>query len=111
MPKHPQTIFGKRLRLAREKANIPQDKLGVAIGIYETCANARISRYETGVHEPPLVIAAHLAKVLNVPLAYFYCQKDNIADLLLALAPLTDEETDRVTARIIRLINRRRMNG
>lgn len=78
------TLFGRRLREARQKAGIPQDKLGVSIGIDECSSSARISRYETGVHEPSLQIARLLARVLELPTAYFYCDDDQLADLLAA---------------------------
>ena len=45
------------MRSARERLGIPQDRLGVLIGIDEGSASARMSRYETGVHEPPVAIA------------------------------------------------------
>ncbi|WP_149136818.1 helix-turn-helix domain-containing protein [Cupriavidus campinensis] len=80
----PITAFGRRLRQARRRAGIPQDKLGVAIGLDETTASARISRYETGVHEPSVEIARKLATVLNVPTAYLYCDQDELAKFLLA---------------------------
>ncbi|MGO4761339.1 helix-turn-helix domain-containing protein [Cupriavidus sp. 2KB_3] len=80
----PTTVFGRRLRQARRRAGIPQDKLGVAIGLDETTASARISRYETGVHEPSVEIARKLAMVLKVPTAYLYCDQDELAEFLLA---------------------------
>lgn len=55
------TVFGRRLRQARKWAGLPQDRLGVAIGLDETTSSARISRYETGVHEPPIATARLLA--------------------------------------------------
>lgn len=83
MQKHPQTLFGQRLRTAREAAGIPQDRLGVMIGIDESCSSARISRYETGIHQPPYEIAEKLASALNLPAAYFYCRSDELCGLLL----------------------------
>ncbi|WP_415872526.1 helix-turn-helix domain-containing protein [Burkholderia ubonensis] len=82
--KEPVTVFGRRLRQARRRAGIPQDKLGVEIGLDETSASARISRYESGVHQPPVEIAQKLAKVLKVPTAYLYCDNDELAELLLS---------------------------
>lgn len=82
--KEPVTLFGRRLREARRRVGIPQDKLGVRIGLDEHTASARISRYESGVHEPPLEIAQKLAKVLKVPTAYLYCDNDELATFLLA---------------------------
>lgn len=80
--KEPVTVFGRRLRQARRHAGIPQDKLGVAIGLDETVASTRISRYESGVHQPPVEIAQKLAKVLKVPTAYLYCDNDELAEFL-----------------------------
>jgi len=78
----PSTLFGRRLRAARSRAGIPQDQLGVSIGLDEGSSSARMSRYETGVHEPPFSIAQSLAKVLKVPVAYFYCDDDRLAEFL-----------------------------
>ncbi|MEY4592921.1 MAG: hypothetical protein RIR18_1816 [Pseudomonadota bacterium] len=85
MAKHPQTVFGQRLRAARERAGLPQDRLGVMIGLDEFCSSARISRYETGTHEPPFAVAESLAAALSVPAAYFYCADEQMANIVLAL--------------------------
>jgi len=68
-----------------------QEKLGVLIGIDESASRTRISRYETGVHEPPIGTARLLAHALNVPLAYLYCDDDEIAEMLLNLTTLPVE--------------------
>ena len=96
MRKHPQTVFGHRLRAAREAAGIPQDQLGVMIGIDEGCSSARISRYETGAHQPPFEIAEKLAAALSVPTAYFYCRTDALSELLLAVSGLDSAELGRL---------------
>ncbi len=70
------------MRQARERVGIPQDKLGVMIGLDEETASARISRYETGVHEPQIAIARSIAKALKVPLAYLYCDEDELASII-----------------------------
>ena len=67
---------------------LPQDKLGVLIGLDEGCSSARISRYETGVHEPPFRIAIKIAQILEMPVTYLYCADDAIAQLLLDLDAL-----------------------
>lgn len=92
MRKHPQTVFGHRLRQARELAGIPQDRLGVLIGLDEGCSSARMSRYETGAHHPPYEIAEKISLALNVPVEFFYCRSDAIAELLLATATFTAEQ-------------------
>ena len=78
----PQSLFGRRLREARLRAGIAQDKLGVMIGLDEGCSSARMSRYESGSHEPPLLISQLLAKALRLPMAYFYAEDDTLAALL-----------------------------
>jgi transcriptional regulator with XRE-family HTH domain len=88
-------VFGARLRHVRERLGMAQEKLGVQIGIDESASRARISRYETGVHEPPIGTARLLAQALNVPLAYLYCDDDEIANLLLNLTTLPPATQDR----------------
>lgn len=88
------SVFGARLREARLRMGIPQDKLGVLIGLDEHTASARISRYESGVHEPPLKTARDLAEALNVPLGYLYCDDDKLASIVLAVSQLPESERD-----------------
>lgn len=90
MPKYttPRTLFGRRLREARLRAGIPQDKLGVLIGIDELSSSARISRYENGTHEPPFIIAEKLAAALGVPPPFFYTTDDELAAAVCAFAAL-----------------------
>lgn len=84
--KHSQiSIVGRRMRERREALGLAQEKVGVAIGLDESSARARISRYELGVHEPPFATVKLLAKILEVPPSYMYCEEQDIADLLLAL--------------------------
>ena len=88
MSKHPKTVFGRRLREARERRGLPQDKLGVLIGLDEGCSSARISRYESGIHEPPFPVSTKMANILEVPVAYLYCADDEIAALLFAVSAI-----------------------
>ncbi len=94
----PGNLFGKRLRDARSRAGIAQDKLGVMIGMDEGSSSARISRYETGIHEPPFAIAEKLADALRVPVAYFYCGDDQLARLIVGYESLTPTAKKRLVA-------------
>lgn len=94
----PKTLFGRRLREARKTMGIAQDKLGVLIGMDESCSSARISRYETGIHEPPLATVEKIAEALHTPLPFFYCDDDALADLLLKYANFDDDQKDRLWA-------------
>jgi len=89
-------ILGRRLRQARKWAGIPQDQLGIAIGLDASTSSARISRYETGVHEPPIATAKLLAVQLGVPLAFLYCDDDELALALLGLNEMSATERRRL---------------
>ncbi|MCA8336990.1 helix-turn-helix domain-containing protein [Burkholderia multivorans] len=94
----PNSVFGRRLREARRVAGLPQDKLGVLVGLDEGTASARMSRYEGGVHEPPYRLVVKLADVLRIPVAYFYCGDDELASLIVAWPRLLDGERDSIRA-------------
>ncbi len=79
------SIVGRRIKELREELGWSQEKIGVAIGIDESSSRARISRYELGVHEPPVPTARLIANALGVPLTYLYCEDDKVASLLLSL--------------------------
>jgi len=76
------------MRSRREDLGWSQEKVGVLIGIDESSSRARISRYELGVHEPPVATARLIAAALKVSLPYLYCEDDDVAALLLALNDL-----------------------
>lgn len=101
----PSTLFGRRLRAARQRSGIPQDKLGVMVGLDEGSSSARISRYETGVHEPPFATAVSLAQVLKVPTAYFYCEDDQLAEFLIQYRSLNPSRRRQVIAFVAELCN------
>jgi transcriptional regulator with XRE-family HTH domain len=97
----PSAVLGQRLRHLREARGWSQEKVGVDIGLDESSARARISRYELGVHEPPIATARMLAKVLNVPLAYLYCEDDQLAMLLLALYQTSPQERKKSIGKLL----------
>ena len=89
---HTPNLVGKRIRSRREELGWSQEKLGVAIGLDESSSRARISRYELGNHEPQLATARNIARALGVPLAYLYCEENDVAQLLLALKKLPTKQ-------------------
>ncbi|MBX9446576.1 helix-turn-helix domain-containing protein [Dickeya chrysanthemi] len=72
-----------RLKTARLRANLTQEKLGVLAGIEEATARSRISQYESGIHRPTFEMMCAFAKVLNVPECYFYTVDDDFAEVVL----------------------------
>lgn len=75
----------KRLRIAREFADISQEALAVAVGVSEETGSSRISHYEHGRHRPKFELVCQLAKALNVPEGYFYTLDDSFAEAMLKL--------------------------
>lgn len=75
----------KRLKAARLRAKLTQEKLGVMAGIEEATAYSRLSHYESGTHRPTFEMVCAFAEVLNVPESYFYTRDDSFAEALLAL--------------------------
>lgn len=78
----PIPLLSRRLKAARKRMGISQEELGVRAGIDESTASARINQYERGKHTPDFLTAKNLAKVLNVPTAFFYAEDDTLAELI-----------------------------
>lgn len=75
----PQRLLG-----ARTGAGLSQKALGILSGLDPSVASPRINQYERGVHSPSFPMLVALARVLKVPVAYFYCQDEDSAAILLA---------------------------
>lgn len=82
---------------------MPQDRLGVLAGLEESSSSARISRYESGIHEPPLSFAESLARILGVPAAYFYCSDDRLAEIILHYADMSEAQRHELQAKAAEL--------
>lgn len=80
--KCPTTIYGRRLREARNSYGFSQVALGVAARLDQSAASSRVSRYETGKHEVKLGLQKLFAKALALPLTYFYIEDDEEARLV-----------------------------
>lgn len=74
-----------RLKTARLRANLTQEKLGVRAGIEEATARSRISQYESGIHRPTFEMMCAFANVLNVPECYFYTVDNEFSEIILKL--------------------------
>ncbi|GLK88514.1 helix-turn-helix domain-containing protein [Pseudomonas turukhanskensis] len=99
MKKHPGTntsTLSRRLRQARQRAGLAQDKLGVLVGLDESLSSARMSRYESGIHEPTSQFVAAIAKVLGLSPAFFYCEDDQLADLILAYSSASPAQREEI---------------
>lgn len=89
------------MRVLRERLGYSLEKVGVAIGIEESAARARLSRYELGVHEPPYATAKLIASALGASVAYLYCEHEHLAELLLKLQALPQQDRRRAVQAFI----------
>lgn len=83
------SVFGKRLKEARTRAGLSQERLGVMADIDEMSSSARMNQYERGKHEPDFSTVERIAKALNVPESYFYSKDDEAAWLLVEFHRMT----------------------
>lgn len=77
-------VWPKRLKEARAALGLSQKQLGIDAGLDEFVASTRINRYELGVHAPDYQMSVRLARVLDVPTAFLYCDSDDMAQMILA---------------------------
>lgn len=85
-------VFPKRLKQARLRSRLTQEQLGIAAGIDEFSASARVNQYEKGKHTPKLQMGQRLAKALHVPTSFLYEEDDLLASLLAIAARLPREK-------------------
>lgn len=74
-----QSPFPRRLKEIRTLRGLSQKQLGINAGIDPSVASPRMNQYEKGVHAPDFSMVRHLARVLEVPTAFFYCEEDELA--------------------------------
>src|SRR3982751_4721260 len=82
------SALSKRLREARLKAGLSQERLGVLAGSDEMSASARMNQDERCKHSPDWLTVQRLAAVLEVPVAYLYADDDAMAEMLLVFHAL-----------------------
>jgi transcriptional regulator with XRE-family HTH domain len=90
-------ITGKRLKQAKSRAGISsQLKFGLEAGLIES--SSRMNQYFTGKHQPDVQIVKLLAAVVKTPACYFYCEDDQLADLILKFGSLDEVKKKRLLA-------------
>ncbi|VVO51867.1 hypothetical protein PS900_00337 [Pseudomonas fluorescens] len=94
------SVLAKRLKEARIRADLSQERLGLEAGLDAMSASARMNRYEKGNRVPSLELVERIAKVLKVPAAYFYAEDDETAELLIAFHRLNKAARSRVMSAI-----------
>lgn len=80
--------ISKRLKEARIASGISQKQLGIAAGMDEFSASARMNQYETGKHAPDFLTLKNIGKVLDYPVAFFYAEDDSLATAIILFQKL-----------------------
>ena len=88
--------ISKRIKEARMIFGVSQKKLGIMVGINEFSASSRMNQYERGKHIPDFLTLKRIAKVLLVPVVYFYTEDNNLAKLLFLHEKLDDVAKERL---------------
>ena len=63
--------FGRKLKHLRQKNHLTQKELGMAVGFPKSCADVRISQYESDVRTPKEDLMKLFASKLGVPVELF----------------------------------------
>jgi len=87
--------FSKRLKEARIAKDLSQRKLGHLVGFGST-ASSRMNQYEQGVRVPDFETLEKLAKELDVPVAYFFCTSDKLAELVKIFGNLAESDQEKL---------------
>jgi len=89
---HPNSsTVGKWLRQAGNARACCRTALGCLL-VWSNSSSTRISRYESGVHERALSFTESLAWVLCIPAAYFYCSDEELAEIILHQADMSEAQ-------------------
>jgi transcriptional regulator with XRE-family HTH domain len=88
-------MLTSRLKEARLRAGLSQERLGTLAGLDEMSASSRMNQYERGKHTPGFFLIERLAQALNMPTPWFYTRDDDMAELLLAFNVLSPELKER----------------
>ena len=75
------TVLAHRLKQARLRAGLSQEKLGKLAGIDPMSASARMNQYERGKHSPDYQLMCKVAEILKMPVSWFYTADDDEARL------------------------------
>ncbi|WP_421526379.1 helix-turn-helix domain-containing protein [Pseudomonas yamanorum] len=101
------SVLAKRIKQARIRAGLSQERLGLDAGLDEMSASTRMNRYELGKRVPAPDLVERLSVVLSVPAAYFYAVEDDEAELLIKFSKLGADERVQLMERLNELLGSR----
>jgi transcriptional regulator with XRE-family HTH domain len=97
-----EAVVAARLRTARTEASLSQRELGIQAGLDPSVASPRINQYERGKHTPDTSTLGKLGEVLDVPVAYFYADDEDLALLITTFHRLSPTQRRRFLASFAR---------
>lgn len=103
-----ETPTPSRLKSARKAAGLTQQQLGMALGMEPNTASARMNQYEKGKHAPDFLTMKRIAKELDVPVAYFYCEEEDLAQIICALGKVDVSKRNEILKYLGEVIERER---
>ncbi len=74
-------MLAHRLKQARLRVGLSQEKLGKLAGIDPMSASARMNQYERGKHAPDYQLMCRVAEILHMPVSWFYTAEEEHARL------------------------------
>ena len=80
-PNRGNIMLAHRLKQARLRVGLSQEKLGKLAGIDPMSASARMNQYERGKHSPDFKLMCKVAEILGMPVSWFYTEDDDQARL------------------------------
>ena len=93
-------MISERLKVARLKAGLSQEKLGKLAGIDPTSASARMNQYERGKHSPDYRLMCRVADILRMPVSWFYTEDNELARIQEIFYSLTPEARTELLAQV-----------
>lgn len=82
------------------RKGISQKQLGIAAGLDQFVASARVNRYERGIHQPDPITAQRLADALGVPVAYLFATSERLAQMILAFDAMPPKAQKKLLAEL-----------
>ena len=97
---HPINIYvGRRLRQQRKYLGLSQHEVGEQVGI----TFQQMQKYENGNNSIRAFRLYDLAKVLQVPVSYFFTDYEELGPILIAQSALDARNTDKLVGMIMRV--------
>ena len=94
--------LAKRLKQARLGMGLSQREVGLLAGLDPSVASARINQYERQTHHPNYAFVRKLSHALRRPVAFFYAQEDELAELICLYGRMSAQDRTTLIGKIRR---------